>query len=169
MFLEKGTKAWVSSSYIKDGCSVKIFVQRISRSKNSSKRFLRQDRHKTLHPSSIPRNPLCLSGLQRVKDTFLPFITLHPPFIPFFPVCYAHNFPNFPICKSTIMNLFCQLRINLCSKLSNISSKLQDTSSKLSNISSKLSNIDFVGLKKHLYSIRKIFRTVRLKFLNTPS
>ena len=53
------------------------------------------------------------------------------------------------------MRLPCQLRINLCSKLS--------------NISSKLSNIDFVGLKKHLYSIRKIFRTVRLKFLNTPS
>lgn len=39
------------------------------------------------------------------------------------------------------MNLFCQLRINLCSKLS--------------NISSKLSNIDFVGLKKHLYNITK--------------
>ena len=48
-------------------------------------------------------------------------------------------------------------------------SKLWDTSSKLSNISSKLSNIDFVGLKKHLYSIRKIVRTVWLKFLNTPS
>ena len=169
MFLEKGTKAWLSSSYIKDGSSGKIFVQRISRSKNSSKRFLKQDRHKTLHPSSFLWNPLCLSGFQRVKDTFPPFITLHPPFTPFFPVCYALNFPNFSICKSTVMNLFCQLRINLCSKLSNISSKLWDTSSKLSNISSKLSNIDFVGFKKHLYSIRKIFRTVWLKFLNTPS
>ena len=134
MFLEKGTKAWLSSSYIKDGCSGKIFVQRISRSKYSSKRFLKQDRHKTLHPSSIPRNPLCLSGLQGLKGTFPPFITLHPPFSQFFPVCYALNFPNFLICKSTIMNLFCQLRINLCSKLSNISSKLQ--------------NIDFVGLNR---------------------
>ena len=161
MFLEKGAKAWLSSSYIKDGCSGKIFVQRISRSKNSSKRFLRQDRHKTLHPSSFLWNPLYLSGFQRVKGTNSPFITLHPPFILFFPVCYALNFPNFPICKSTVMNLFCQLRINLCSKLSNISSKLQDTSS-------KLSNIDFVGFKKHLYSIRKIFRPVRLKLPNTP-
>ena len=150
MFLEKGTKAWLSSSYIKDGCSGKIFVQRISRSKNSSKRLLKQDRHKTLHPSSFLRNPLCLLGFQGLKGTFPPFITLHPPFI-FFSVCYALNFPNFPICKSTVMNLFCQLRINLCSKLSNISSKLWNTSSKLSNISSKLQNIDFVGLKKHLY------------------
>ena len=102
---------------------------KIPRSKNSSKRFLKKDRHKTLHPSSIPRNPLCLSGFQRVKDTFLPFIHRSS----FFSVCYAFNFPNFPICKSTVMNLFCQLRINLCSKLSNISSKLWDTSSKLSN------------------------------------
>ena len=52
------------------------------------------------------------------------------------------------------MRLPCQLRINLCSKLS--------------NISSKLSNIDFVGFKKHLYSIRKIFRTVWLKLPYTP-
>ena len=138
MFLEKGAKAWQSSLYIKDGCSGKIFLHRISRSKNSSKRFLKKDRHKTLHPSSFLWNPLYLSGFQRVKDTFPPFITLHPPFIPFFSVCYALNFPNSPICKSTVMNLFCQLRINLCSKLSNISSKLWNTSSKLSNISSKL-------------------------------
>ena len=138
MFLEKGAKAWLSSLYIKDGCSGKIFLHRISRSKNSSKRFLKKDRHKTLHPSSIPRNPQCLSGFQGMNGTNSPFITLHSPFIPFFSVCYALNFPNFPICKSTVMNLFCQLRINLCSKLWNISSKLWDTSSKLSNISSKL-------------------------------
>ena len=124
MFLEKGTKAWLSSLYIKDGCSGKIFLQRISRSKNSSKRFLKKDRHKTLHTSSIPRNPQCLSGFQGMNGTNSPFITLHYPSSPFihrsshfFSVCYALNFPNFPICKSTVMNLFCQLRINLCSKL----------------------------------------------------
>ena len=33
--------------------------------------------HKTLHPSSIPWNPLCLSGFQRVNGTIPPFITLH--------------------------------------------------------------------------------------------
>ena len=35
--------------------------------------------HKTLHPSSIPWNSLCLSGFQRVNGTIPPFITLHHP------------------------------------------------------------------------------------------
>ena len=33
----------------------------------------------TLHPSSIPWNPLCLSGFQGLKGTIPPFITLHHP------------------------------------------------------------------------------------------
>ena len=33
--------------------------------------------HLTLHPSSIPWNPLCLSGFQRLMGTIPPFITLH--------------------------------------------------------------------------------------------
>ena len=39
--------------------------------------FLKQIQQKTLHPSSIPWNPLCLQGFQREKGTFSPFITLH--------------------------------------------------------------------------------------------
>ena len=35
------------------------------------------DYAKNLHPSSIPWNPLCLSGFQRVTGTNPPFITLH--------------------------------------------------------------------------------------------
>ena len=35
------------------------------------------DYAKTLHPSSIPWNPLYLSGFQRLMGTILPFITLH--------------------------------------------------------------------------------------------
>ena len=31
----------------------------------------------TLHPSSIPRNPLCLSGFQGLNGTISPFIPLH--------------------------------------------------------------------------------------------
>ena len=31
----------------------------------------------SLHPSSIPWNPLCLLGFQREKGTISPFITLH--------------------------------------------------------------------------------------------
>ena len=52
------------------------------------------------------------------------------------------------------MRLPCQLRINLCSKLS--------------NISSKLSNIDFIGLKKHLYSIRKYFELYGWNYAARP-
>ena len=133
MFLEKGTKAWLSSSYIKDGCSGNIFVQRISPLKNIIKAFFEIGQAQNPSPFIIPLESSVFIGISGGEGYFS---TLHPPFIPFFPVCYALNFPNFPICKSTIMNLFCQLRINLCSKLSN-------KSSKLANISSKLQNIDF--------------------------
>ena len=33
----------------------------------------------TLHPSSIPWNPLCLSGFQGLNGSNPPFITLHHP------------------------------------------------------------------------------------------
>lgn len=39
--------------------------------------ILKKNHAKTLHPSSIPWNPLCLSGFQREKGTISPFITLH--------------------------------------------------------------------------------------------
>ena len=138
MFLAKGAKAWLSSLYIKDGCSGKIFLHRISRSKNSSKRFfeigLAQNPSPFIYPSESPVFIGVSEGEGYFSTLHHPSSTVHP----IFSVCYALNFPNFPICKSKVMNLFCQLRINLCSKLSNISSKLWDTSSKLSNISSKL-------------------------------
>ncbi len=38
---------------------------------------LQRNWHKTLYPSSIPWNPLCLSGFQRLMGTIPPFITLH--------------------------------------------------------------------------------------------
>ena len=44
--------------------------------------FLKQIQQKTLHPSSIPRNPLCLSGFQGLNGTNPPFITLHRPSFP---------------------------------------------------------------------------------------
>ena len=45
--------------------------------KKAPKSFFEMDYAKTLHPSSIPWNPLCLSGFQRVNGTIPPFITLH--------------------------------------------------------------------------------------------
>ena len=39
--------------------------------------FLKQIQQKTLHPSSIPWNPLCLSGFQGQNGSNPPFITLH--------------------------------------------------------------------------------------------
>ena len=46
------------------------------------------DYAKNLHPSSIPRNPLCLSGAQGLNGTNLPFITLHRLS---FPVIFCHS------------------------------------------------------------------------------
>ena len=45
--------------------------------KNAPKSFFEMDYAKTLHPSSIPWNPLCLSGFQGLNGTNPPFITLH--------------------------------------------------------------------------------------------
>ena len=39
----------------------------------------KQNYAKALHPSSIPRNHLCLSGFQGLNGTNPPFITLHLP------------------------------------------------------------------------------------------
>ena len=50
--------------------------------KKAPKSFFEMDYAKTLHPSSIPWNPLCLSGVQGLNGTNLPFITLHHPSSP---------------------------------------------------------------------------------------
>ena len=39
--------------------------------------FPKSNMQNTLHPSSFSRNPLCLSGFQRVMGAISPFITLH--------------------------------------------------------------------------------------------
>ena len=137
MFLEKGTKAWLSH-----------ISRMVALAKSLCKEFPALKTHQSVFWDRIGTKPFTLHHSFGIPCIYRGFrgwrILFHPssPFIHrsfhFFSVCYALNFPNFPICKSTVMNLFCQLRINLCSKLSNISSKLWDTSSKLSNISSKL-------------------------------
>ena len=56
--------------------------------KNAPKSFFEMDYAKTLHPSSIPWNSLCLSAFQRLNGTNPPFITLHRLS---FPVIFCHS------------------------------------------------------------------------------
>ena len=56
--------------------------------KKAPKSFFEMDYAKTLHPSSIPRNPLCLSAFQGLNGTNPPFIILHRLS---FPVIFCHS------------------------------------------------------------------------------